>query len=102
MMNSKLVLVIVVFAVMCLFLFPGMSRAAPTDISNPVCGFRPMVERMLKGAGAEIISRSVSENTMKFVATNRYGAFWVIEAYKSNPKVLCILAYVGAPGSNPA
>jgi hypothetical protein len=61
-----------------------------------------MVERMLKGAGAEIISRTAEENTMKFVATNRYGAFWVIEAYKSNPKVLCILAYVGAPGSNPA
>lgn len=102
MMNSKLVLAIVVFAVMCLFLFPGMSRAQQTAISNPICGFRPMVERMLKGAGAEIISRSASENTMKFVATNRYGAFWIVEAYKDNPKVLCILAYASPPNSNPA
>ena len=102
MMNSKLVLAVVVFAVMCLFLFPGMSRAAPTDISNPVCGFKPMVERMLKGAGAEIISRTAEENTMKFVATNRFGAFWIVEEYKNNPKVLCILAYVSAPNSNPA
>jgi hypothetical protein len=61
-----------------------------------------MVERMLENAGAEIISRSVSENTMKFVATNRFGAFWIVEEYKNNPKVLCILAYVSAPNSNPA
>lgn len=101
-MNSKLVLAIVVFAAICLFLFPGMSRAQQTAISNPICGFRPMVERMLKGAGAEIISRSVSENTMKFVSTNRYGAFWIVEAYKDNPNVLCILAYVSPPNSNPA